>query len=79
MSTQETETVPMPVAPGELWMLWKIGRVDNDDFTPEWCKALDDPRGGENHLVCLSEADAIAAAQHQLNSWGLVCRPVRVK
>ena len=34
---------------------------------------------GTNYLVCFSEADAIAAAAHQADTYDILCRPVRVK
>ncbi len=60
MST--TTSVKLPEIPGELWMLWKIGTTDGDDFDPGWCVAYDDPPGGDNYLVCFSEADANVSA-----------------
>ena len=77
MST--TTSVKLPEIPGELWMLWKIGTTDGGDFDPGWCVAYDDPPDGDNYLVCTSEADAIASADHQMISFGIICRPVRVK
>jgi hypothetical protein len=75
MTTTTTET---PTAPAELWMLWHPGD-DELKSGPGWCKAIDNPRGGENFLVCLSEADAIAAAKHQAETFFIDCTPVRVK
>ena len=75
----ESESVKLPEIPGELWMLWLIGTTDGDDFDPGWCVACDDPPDGDNYLVCTSEADAIASAAHQMISFGIICRPVRVK
>ena len=75
----ESEAVKLPEIPGELWMLWKIGTTDGGVFDPVWCVAYDDPPGGDNYLVCFSEADAIAAAAHQADTYDILCRPVRVK
>ena len=75
----ESESVKLPEIPGELWMLWKTGTTDGDDFDPGWCVAYDDPPGGDNYLVCFSEVDAIAAAAHQADTYDILCRPVRVK
>jgi hypothetical protein len=62
---------PLPaLIPKEIWMLW-TGNT--------WVLAIDDPRGGENFLACISEADAIACATHQNDTYNINCFPVRVK
>ena len=63
-----------PAIPDELWML---ARTDTEPRC--WLPAIDEPREGENYLVCFSEADAKAAAQHQFDLLGIKCVPVRVK
>lgn len=70
MSTTEPEKVP--AIPAELWML-----LHNNGMG--WVVANDDPPDGENYLVCLSAADALAAADHQASTYDIDCRPVRVK
>jgi hypothetical protein len=64
----------IPPPPAELWMLWAEGEGEN-----RWVIAMDDPAKGENYLVCFSEADAQAAADHQNAMYSLNCFPVRVK
>jgi len=72
VSTPETQAeAKTPAIPDELWML----ALDDGS----WAVPVDDLPGGENYLVCLSEADAIAAAQHQEAVYDIICRPVRVK
>lgn len=58
-----------PGIPRELWMLW---REDGED---QWVVAVDD----NAYVVCLSHEEAILSAEYQASTWGIDCRPVRVK
>lgn len=73
------KTLPAPPIPAELWMLWVLPDAEDGTGGNCWCRATDDPRGGENYLVSTSKADAEAAAAHQGEMYFLDCLPVRVK
>lgn len=67
----------VPPLPRQAWALW------NDDPGAEahgnWVTSIDDAPGGETYLVSFSEAEATNAAIHQNESYGLRCRPMRIK
>ena len=65
----ETKTVPMPVIPEELWMLWMCEDV------PWWVPAYNDP----GYLAFDNESDARVQARKHADSFGAVCIPVKVK
>lgn len=57
--------------PAELWLLRS---TDRGCFV----LSVDDARGGPTRLACFSEAEAIAAADHQRDLYDIDCVPVRV-
>lgn len=65
-------TVTFPLMPAELWMLWHCE-------SGSWVLSVDDAPGAPSYLVAFGEADAIGAAKHQADLWGLECIPIRVK
>lgn len=68
--------VSMEATPKELWMLRITG---NQVGAGNWLRASDDPPDGDCMLVCFTEADAIATAEHQLNVYDIECVPKLVK
>lgn len=69
-----------PPVPAELWGLWN----DASAAVPSgqgrfWVPSIDDAPHGGTILVAMSEAEAVFAAIHQNESYGLNCRPVRIK
>jgi hypothetical protein len=72
-----SEQTDMLIIPDQLWLLWS----DNPDRPGQghWVPTNDDAPGGPTFLLSFGEAESLAAADHQLNTYGVACRPVRVK
>jgi hypothetical protein len=69
MSEANPNNPKIPEIPAELWMLW-TGHG--------WLVSVDEPPGGATYLIALSEAEAIAASQHQRQMYGVETTPARV-
>lgn len=60
------------IPPKELWLLYVGGE-------PPWLTSVDDAPYGETFLWARTKAEAIAAAKHQLESYGVNCVPFKVE
>lgn len=67
----------VPPLPAELWGLWNDCPEHPDGGN--WVCSIDDAPHGDTFLVAFSEREAKFAAIHQNESYGLNCRPVRIK